>query len=206
MIKICGIKNFQAAQAAVESGADMIGFVFAESKRKVSPILAKQIVESVPVKVKKVGVFVDESLDTVTEISDFVGLDYIQLHGDETKEFAEVLNRPIIKAWSIQDKKGVEHFPCDFYLIDSPRGKYNGGNGIAFDWTLVKDLPIDNRKLILAGGLNEKNVIEAIVTVKPAIIDVSSGVETNGEKDPLKIKAFVKAAKQGFEKLKESGK
>ncbi|KYD11372.1 MULTISPECIES: phosphoribosylanthranilate isomerase [Heyndrickxia] len=205
-VKICGITTMETARVAVDAGADFLGFVFADSRRKISPIDAKQIADQVPREVKKVGVFVNESPETINEICQFVGLDFIQLHGDETPEIASSLNRPIIKAWSIQDKINPTTFPCDYYLIDSPKGAYRGGNGIAFDWTLLHHLPIQKEKLILAGGLNVENVAAAIQSVHPAIIDVSSGVETNGQKDPIKINAFIKTAKQAVQTLKESVK
>ncbi|QQZ08566.1 phosphoribosylanthranilate isomerase [Heyndrickxia vini] len=203
-VKICGITNMESARVAVDAGADFLGFVFAESRRKISPAVAKQIADQVPTHVKKVGVFVNESPEIINEISQYVGLDFIQLHGDETPEIASSLNRPIIKAWSIQDKIDPTTFSCKYYLIDSPKGAYRGGNGIAFDWSLLQNLPIQKEKLILAGGLNAENVASAIHSVHPAIIDVSSGVETNGQKDPIKIDAFVKIAKQAFQTLKES--
>ncbi|MGE8207604.1 phosphoribosylanthranilate isomerase [Heyndrickxia sp. NPDC080065] len=203
-VKICGIKSVEAAMAAVDGGADLIGFVFAESRRRISPTHAKQIADEIPNYVKKVGVFVNETYENIIEISNIVGLDYIQLHGDESPEFAKSLSRPVIKAWSILQK--IEpNFPCDYHLIDSPPGgRYRGGTGDTFDWTLIDSLPINKNELILAGGLNEKNVKEAIYRVQPAVIDVSSGVETNEEKDPEKMKAFVKAAKQAFQILKGS--
>lgn len=203
-VKICGITNREAAMAAVDAGADFIGFVFADSKRKVSPSQAKEMAETIPRTVKKVGVFVNESLETMNKISTLVGLDYIQLHGDETAQLAAAVNRPIIKALSIQNHVETEHYPCDYFLLDSPAGAYRGGNGVSFDWSLIQSHPIKKEKLILAGGLNGQNVKEAIFTVKPAIVDVSSGVETDGEKDPIKIKEFVEAAKLAFKNLKES--
>ena len=203
-VKICGIKSLDAAMSAVEAGADLIGFVFADSKRRISPSQAKQIADHIPSAVKKVGVFVNEDAEKMNEIAEYVGLDFIQLHGDETPEDAMTLNRPIIKAFSIDGIFEIESFPCDYYLIDSPSGRYRGGTGLPFNWEKLHHTPLNKDQLILAGGLNEENVAEAIAIVKPALLDVSSGVETNGEKDPEKMRSFVKEAKRAFQQLKES--
>ncbi|MFC4559498.1 phosphoribosylanthranilate isomerase [Virgibacillus kekensis] len=197
LVKICGITTKEAAREAVTAGADFIGFVFARSKRKIDPEDVRQIVSTLPPSVKKVGVFVNESRDKIVQIADQAGLDYIQLHGDEPADFAESLPYPVIKAFSIEKTEisAINSYPCDYYLIDSPAGKYRGGNGTTFDWTLLKESRIDREKVILAGGLNPQNIHEAITTARPAGVDVSSGVETDGYKDLLKIKQFITNAK-----------
>jgi phosphoribosylanthranilate isomerase len=198
-VKICGIKSLEAATAAVEAGADFIGFVFAESKRRITPDQAKQIAVSLPSYIKKVGVFVNESKSTILDTASYVGIDYIQLHGDEPPEFASSLNYPIIKAFSIKNLSDIKKYNCNYYLIDSP----SGGSGEPFDWKALEKVELEKNNLILAGGLTIENIKQAIYTVNPAIVDVSSGVETNYEKDPVKIKSFVKNAKQAFQQLKE---
>lgn len=197
LVKICGIQTKEAAEVVVASGADFIGFLFAESKRNIKPSVAAEIAKVIPPSVKKVGVFVNESVDRILEIADIVGLDYIQLHGDEKPEVAEILPYKVIKAFSVgpENLHEIASYPCDYYLLDSPKGKYRGGNGKTFDWNLIKKIPIDPNKIILAGGLSSENVQQAIKTVNPIGVDVSSGVETNGIKDNEKIKEFVNKAK-----------
>lgn len=192
-VKICGITTSEAAEAAAAAGADFIGFVFAASRRKITPERAKMIAKSLSSPVKTVGVFVNETVEQMVNIAEYVGLDYLQLHGDEGEAVSKQLPRPVIKAFSVKDKsiKNIMNYPCDYYLIDSP----GGGTGKSFDWKLLDKFNLDASKLILAGGLNPENVQEAIRVVKPAGVDVSSGVETNGAKDIKKIKQFIHAAK-----------
>lgn len=196
-VKICGIKTMNDALAVQDDGADFIGFVFAPSSRRISPVNAKKIIASLDKDIKTVGVFVNESLENMAYISEFVGLDYIQLHGNEAKHIALALNKPIIKAFSFgqTDLATIRSYPCDYVLIDSPGEKYAGGSGRTFDWTQLEDDTKLHEKLILAGGLNANNIIEAIRTAKPVGVDVSSGVETNKEKDIKKIKAFIEIVK-----------
>lgn len=197
LVKICGITTLEAAKAAEEAGADFIGFVFAPSKRRISPDAAADIAKHLSPFVKKVGVFVNETKENIEQIAKMVGLDYIQLHGDEDARFALELGMPVIKAFPIEvvSDETLQTYPCEFYVIDSPGTTYRGGSGNVFDWSRLERLNIDRRKLILAGGLNEQNVAKAISAVRPVGVDVSSGVETNGKKDVGKIKRFVQAAK-----------
>lgn len=197
-VKICGVTTRDAAIAACRSGADMLGFVFAESPRKISLERAKEIAGLLPEHIKITGVFVNETAETILRISEWVNLDYVQLHGDETPEFCRQLGVPVIKALTIREKSDIKKmriYDCDYFLLDSPGVRYAGGSGNPFDWSLLKDTGIPREKVILAGGLNEKNVGEAIRIVSPAMVDVSSGVETNGKKDLKKITSFIKAAK-----------
>lgn len=196
-VKICGITTLRVAQKAVRAGADFIGFVFAPSKRQVTPEKAAEISHNLPSSVQKVGVFVNESSDTIRQTAEKVGLDYIQLHGDEPPSFAKQLPFPVMKAFRMgkQNTEDIKVYPCDFYLIDSPKGANRGGNGTTFDWTQLADSGLDTGKMILAGGLTPENVQEAIDTAAPAGVDVSSGVETNGAKDLEKINQFIKNAK-----------
>lgn len=187
----------EAAETAVQAGANFIGFVFAPSKRSITPELAAEIASNVPSSVKKVGVFVNETVETITSIAEKVGLDFIQLHGDETAEFAEQLAYSVIKAFPATKTNfsNIRDYPCDYYLIDSPYGANRGGNGTTFDWTVLKALNLDTDKLILAGGLTPENVRQAVKLADPIGVDVSSGIETNGSKDLSKIKKFILQAK-----------
>ncbi|MFB9830005.1 phosphoribosylanthranilate isomerase [Lederbergia wuyishanensis] len=197
-MKICGIMSEEAALAASEAGADFLGFVFAESKRKITPESAALIIQRVQQNVKSVGVFVNESYENIIRIAGIAKLDYIQLHGDESPEFCKSLPYPVIKAFSIKEQDDIKQlakYDCEYFLVDSPGVKYRGGSGIPFDWSLLEHLDIPREKIILAGGLDSENVKKAITTVKPAIVDVSSGVETNGVKDLRKIQEFLATAK-----------
>ncbi|PKG23803.1 phosphoribosylanthranilate isomerase [Niallia nealsonii] len=192
--KICGITDKEAAKCAVENGAKAVGFVFAKSKRKISPEDAKEIIKELPENIWKVGVFVNESKKKIDEITNISGINVIQLHGDESNEFASQFTLPVIKAFSIQseeDLKAVQAFECDYVLLDSPREIYHGGNGKTFDWTMLKDYDFKGKKVILAGGLDADNIKEALEMVQPDLVDVSSGVETDGKKDFKKIRDFL---------------
>lgn len=197
-VKICGIKSVEAARHAVESGADALGFVFAESKRKITSEDAKRIIETLPGDIWKVGVFVNVNPQTIRETALIVGLTHIQLHGEENYYDYEEIGLPLIKSASVasnEDVKMIDSLYAPYILLDSPPGQYKGGNGSTFDWNVVEGLGNSKANIILAGGLSPANVQEAISKVKPLMVDVSSGVETDGEKDFAKIKDFIKRAK-----------
>lgn len=203
-VKVCGITRVEHAEAAVEAGADAIGFIFAESKRKITVETAKQISRAVPHSVKKVGVFVDSTLEEIERTAEEAGLDLVQLHGTETPEFLKSLSVPCFKALSIKeetDLNGIDSYPGSCILLDSGHGGSRGGNGTSFDWSYLKNDSREKR-IILAGGINTDNVEKAIREVDPYMIDVSSGVETNGIKDIEKIKEFIYKAKN-MKRMKE---
>ncbi|MFP7299963.1 phosphoribosylanthranilate isomerase [Neobacillus niacini] len=198
-VKICGITDLTTAMAAVDYGADALGFVFAKSKRRITEIKAKEIIGHLPKEVLKVGVFVNESIDRIEEIASSVGLTHVQLHGDETQAISDSLSYPVIKAISIHDKQSIhsgKDFKCEYVLIDGPKGKYRGGNGLSFDWNIVSSKDFQDKKVILAGGLHAENVEEAIKLIHPYMVDVSSGVESDGKKDLDKIQTFIIKAKR----------
>jgi phosphoribosylanthranilate isomerase len=200
-VKICGITDVNVALTAVESGADAIGFVFAESKRKIDADRAKDIIAKIPNGIMKVGVFVNESKEEIERIAGTVGLTHIQLHGNESPEFSQSLSLPVIKAQSVEGKDSLaemKDYPCEFLLLDGPKGQYQGGNGVHFDWSILKGQELNGKKMILAGGLNEENVLNAIHLVNPFMVDVSSGVETDGKKDVIKIKKFIDKVKGSY--------
>ncbi|RDU36479.1 phosphoribosylanthranilate isomerase [Neobacillus piezotolerans] len=198
-VKICGITDVETALNAADYGADALGFVFADSRRKVSPQLAREIIAQLPLEINKVGVFVNESKQKIEDIAEYCGLTHIQLHGEETPDFCNGFSLPVIKAFNIgchADLELVTHYECEGYLLDSPKGVYRGGTGIPFDWSILQNGMLDRKKLILAGGLNSDNVASAIRTANPNMVDVSSGVETEGKKDLSKMKEFILAAKR----------
>ncbi len=198
-VKICGLMSEEAAQFAVMHGADAIGFVFAKSKREVSTETAFQIISKLPKHIKKVGVFVNPSKERIDEVVSATGINMVQLHGEETPEFCHTIPYPIIKAFSIEsvlDLEKIHEYPCEYVLLDGPKGKkYHGGNGISFDWNLLSNFNFKGKKVILAGGLTPQNVTEAIKEANPYMVDVSSGVETEGQKDLVKIQVFLSSVK-----------
>lgn len=199
-VKICGITDMETAKRACEYGADALGFVFAESKRKITPGLAKEIIQELPANVLKIGVFVNESVEVIQKITGNCGLTHVQLHGGEDNHQIRRLNIPSIKSLGVtseSDMKNAQGYETDYILFDSPKEKFHGGNGKTFSWELLAYMPKELReKTILAGGLNTLNIEEAIRTVRPYMVDVSSGVETEGKKDVEKIKQFIIKAKE----------
>jgi phosphoribosylanthranilate isomerase len=213
-IKICGIKDKTHALAAVEAGADFIGLVFAPSRRQVSPAQAREIASAVKKSsdtTKVVGVFVNAPSPQVNELVDFCALDWVQLSGDESWEYCREVVRPVIKAIRIDQQSpeklyaelsaGSKLLPAQGFimLLDSRvEGKY-GGTGESFNWNLAQQVT-KRFPVIIAGGLDPKNVARLIERVSPWGVDVSSGVETGGVKDMAKIKAFIEAVRKADER------
>lgn len=204
-VKICGLKETQHVKAAVENGADFIGFVFAPSKRQVTVELAQQLAQDIPEHVLKVGVFVNENSRTIKQIAEAVPLDIIQLHGQEDPAITDELHAyKIIKAISVktkEDLKTAAKYDADYYLFDAPGTDFEGGSGHTFDWSLLENNGISRKQTFLAGGLNSVNIEGAIEQVQPFAVDISSGVETDGVKDSQKIEQFIKKAKSGVEQV-----
>ena len=201
-IKICGITNLNDALNAVGLGADAIGFVFYPgSKRYVEPVKAKEIADSLPPFVKKVGVFSNEDAGVVREISGIVNLDLLQIHGDETPGYCDSLGSPYIKAFRLKDENTlseVNQYNTNYILFDTYSADEYGGTGRAFDWDILKNHPFENKYVILSGGLNPGNIKEAVNLLQPYAVDVSSGVEESpGKKDIEKIKKFIEAVRNG---------
>lgn len=199
-VKICGIRTLEAAQAAAEAGADAVGFVFwPRSRRSIRPEEAAQISRTLPPFVVRVGVFVDERPEVMEEIAEAVGLDAVQLHGDEPPEVCGALRRRVIKAIRVQDPSSLAQaarYEVSAILLDTYAPDTYGGTGRPFDWSLAQEVCGWGRPVILSGGLTPENVGEAIERVRPYGVDVSSGVETDGKKDPRKIRAFVEAVRR----------
>lgn len=197
-VKICGIKDLPTAKQAVDAGADALGFVFArQSKRYIKPEEAKNIISALPRTVQAIGVFVNAPALEITRIADMCNLDIVQLHGDEKINHQD-LDLPVIKCHRVKDRPILEEIICteaDAILLDTYHPHMDGGTGKTFNWSTLRNFPI-KLPLILAGGLTSDNVKEAIETVKPCAVDVSSGVETNGVKDASKIKSFIRRAKE----------
>lgn len=197
-VKICGLSKPEHVQAAIEAGADAVGFVFAPSSREISIQQAQELAKLVPDFVMKIGVFVDAETEILQRTFEQVPLDYIQYHGDESPDFIRQTDLPSIKALSISDEEDVRRaasYEVDYFLFDTPGVEYRGGSGRAFDWSLLEHAGVPREKIILAGGLHEGNVQEAVRQVQPFMVDVSSGVEIGKQKDAGRIEAFIKTAK-----------
>lgn len=198
-IKICGLREVSHALLAAELGADLLGFVFADSPRRITPDQARQIIAELPASVSKVGVFVNSGLETVNEIIPYCGLDFAQLHGEETPEYCSAVQAPVIKAWRVKDGQSLTQLEnyrdcVEMFLLDTYVKGAVGGTGQVFDWSLAREAA-GYGKIILAGGLTPENVASAIETASPYGVDVSSGVETDRRKDTAKIEAFIRQAR-----------
>ncbi|MFM8615959.1 MAG: phosphoribosylanthranilate isomerase [Alphaproteobacteria bacterium] len=210
LIKICGIKDAAALDAARQGGADMVGFVFfPPSPRAVTAIQAGELARSYADGPKRVGLFVDPDDAMLAAILAEVPLDSLQLQGEETParagEIRARFGKPVMKALGIGSKADLARLPdyadqVDYFLLDAPPpagSALPGGNAQAFDWALMKNETLP-RPWLLAGGLTPANVAEAIAASGAPGVDVSSGVErARGVKDPVAIAAFIAAAKAG---------
>lgn len=205
-VKICGLTSLEDARAAIDAGADMLGFNFYRpSPRYINPDVAAQIIATLRSEnagaVSMVGVFVNERVENVGEIAAKVGLDGIQLHGDETVEDCQRLKhlspgRFLIKALNGHSNAEVDKYPADALMIDAFDPKLRGGTGRVANWAFARDVAARTSRLFLAGGLRPENVAEAIVTVGPYAVDVCSAVEVEpGKKSAESMKRFVDAVR-----------
>jgi len=198
-VKICGLTTVDDAVRCVELGADAIGLNFwAGSPRRVDVAKAREIVEAVADRATMVGVFVDFTLDQVRETLQETGIPWAQLHGDEPPELLAELLPHAYKAIGVRDGSAIElarSYPGEHILLDASVPGMPGGTGRTFDWDIAARVAKD-RKLTLAGGLNPRNVAEAIKAVNPFRVDVASGVEiAPGQKDHAQLQAFITAAR-----------
>ena len=214
LVKICGLRTVEHALAATAAGAAMLGLVFAPSRRQVTPEQAAAIVAAVVAAPHpaphRVGLFVNTAPALINTLAAQVGLDYVQLSGDEPVAYAELLTLPIIKAIRMDGSAHeaawirlayAEQRPPQLggqraviLLVDAHVPGSYGGTGVVADWARAAELAA-RAPTMLAGGLNPANVAAAIAAVRPLGVDVSSGVEQNGQQDPAKIEAFVGAAR-----------
>lgn len=201
-VKVCGITNTEDARAAIEAGADALGFNFyARSPRYIAPEEARLIVAELPASVLSVGVFVNEdSAASVARIAERSGVSAVQLHGDEPPEYCAALEgREVIKALRAGEDFAPEEaarYPAQSILLDAYNAHARGGTGETFDWTLARRTRELVAQLYLAGGLSPENVAGAIAFVEPYAVDVCSGVErAPGRKDAARVRAFVAAVR-----------
>ncbi len=206
-VKVCGITNLEDAQAAAEAGADYLGFVFyPPSPRHVTPALVRRIVARLHATpgwetVRCVGVFVDESIERVSEVASYCGLDAVQLHGGESAEIVAALmarGLEVVKAFRVNGLASLASlggYRASAYLLDTYVAGQPGGTGCTFDWALAAQARQYGR-VILAGGLTPDNVALALQTAQPWGVDVSSGVEAApGRKDHERLRRFIAAAR-----------
>ncbi len=219
LVKICGISDPRHARLAAALGADFVGMVFAPSKRQVTIGQAKRIAEGLgkdgkasgPMSAQEiekaldarrpllVGVFADQDADTINSIADECGLDLVQLSGSEPWEMNEHLSRPILKCMKVREGETATQLMAHYHggavlLLDPHVEGVYGGTGRTIDWNVAAEIARQT-PTVLAGGLTPANIEDAVRTVRPWAVDVSSGVETDGHKDPLKIRGFIAAAK-----------
>ncbi len=216
--KICGIRDLPNAIVAAESGAELLGFVFVDGvRRQLQPDAAAEIIAGFRRSVRPelvegrlpgiVGLFANQSPQFINDVIRLCGLDHLQLCGDEPPEMWDLLDAPVIRQVKVREdlsreqsleeacRKAEEALDAGHrVLLDKHEAGQLGGTGIVFDWGLARDIAKDHR-VTLAGGLTPDNVVQAIETVRPWAVDVSSGVETDGVKDPDKIRAFAAAVR-----------
>ena len=192
-VKICGLSTASAVETACQSGADYIGFVFAESPRRVSLEQAQKLAALVPATVQKVGVFVSPSLAELQEAISVANLDLVQIHGDFNEDLLTQIGRPVIRAYQVSGALKDVSQQSYYLLFDAPLA----GSGQTFDWQAFDKGQI-HQPFFIAGGLNVENVREAIQHFAPYAVDVSSGVETDSKKDLEKIKEFIERVKYGI--------
>lgn len=203
-VKICGNTNLEDLKLAMDLGADYVGLIFAESKRKVDEATALSLVAGMPAQTPFVGVFANQPKQEIEDIAGKLNLKFLQFHGEETALYCESFMEKgfqVIKTFRIKDAlslKRIDEYNVTVFLFDTFSKRAAGGTGITFDWTLLVDRPFLKDRFFLAGGLNPQNLRQAIQTVHPFAVDVASGVEKSpGKKDPELLAEFIRIAKEG---------
>jgi phosphoribosylanthranilate isomerase len=201
-VKICGMTCLADALHAADQGADAVGFVFwPRSPRYVAPARAAEIIGRLPRHVTAVGVFVNAAIDDVRDVAAQTGIAMVQLHGDEDPSFASAVGRPVMKAIGVEHgDEALDGWPGDtMFLVDAVDPVQRGGTGMRVDWPRAAHIA-RRRRIVLAGGLTDANVAEAVSTVRPFGVDVSSGVEdAPGVKNHDKVARFLAGARSAFE-------
>lgn len=199
-IKICGLKSLEDIKIVNQYDPDYVGFVFAGSKRKIDKTTAAALKKELDKSIKAVGVFVNEPVENIIKLCREQVIDIIQLHGEETEEYIKklknILSNPIIKAIGIDKESGLIpsiKYQVDYMLYDTVAKGQFGGSGVTFDHRILADR---QHPFFLAGGLHKDNVAEAVRNCRPYCVDVSSGVETDGKKDEIKVKDFIYAVRK----------
>lgn len=201
-IKLCGLRRPEDVAMVNRAMPDFAGFVFAKGKRQITPMAARQLRSLLDPEIRAVGVFVKAPIDKVAALVSEGTIQYIQLHGDEDREYIRALrwrtDAPIIKVLRVKDEtslKDLDTWDCEYFLLDTFAGSQFGGVGKTFDHSLLGQVQFP-KPFFLAGGLDPGNVAEAIRDWAPYGVDTSSGIETDGYKDEEKIRAFVRAVRK----------
>lgn len=200
MIKICGLRRIEDVMAVNETLPDFAGFVFAESRRQVDEQTAEFLKARLNPSVKAVGVFVNERIERIVRLCRSGVIDFVQLHGDEDGNYIKTLKKlvpnPVIRAVRVRstgDIKKAASIDCDYLLLDAWDDRHYGGTGRTFDWSVIPGM---TKPFFLAGGINPENVVKALELVNPYAVDVSSGAETDGCKDPDKLRRIVELVRK----------
>lgn len=202
-VKICGNTHYEDVELAIRLGADFVGFIFTESKRRISVAQAKAIIDRFPDYKTFTGVFLNQPKREVEEAAQALGLRWLQFHGDETALYCRSFmdhGYSVIKTFRVKDEmslKRLDEYNVTAFLFHTYSADKKGGTGIPFDWNLISERSFVNDKLFLAGGLNLDNLEDALRRVKPYAVDVASGVEASpGKKDPELLERFIRLAHQ----------
>lgn len=191
LVKICGIRTVEAAMTAYEAGADFMGFILVPgSKREISPADARSIIRQTGERSTYVGVFKNQPAEFIKQMIEYIPLNYVQLHGDESPEYRKSIDVPVIKAFTQLDSEQMKRYMVEYYLLD----RKIQGSGDTPDLKESKKIA-EMFPVMFAGGLTPDNVQEVIRSVRPKAVDVSGGIETDGKQDIEKIKKFIRNAK-----------
>lgn len=195
LVKVCGLTDTVEADYLNKNKVDFAGFVlfFPKSKRNISIEKAEQIMAELDENIKKVAVIVSPDESEIQQINGS-GFDYVQIHGEIKDRLLEQISKPVFKAFNIKDKKNIHKYQNNAKIVGYVFDAAVPGSGKVFDWSILNDIKRDAKTFILAGGLNDSNVREAVKLVNPDVVDVSSGVEydSGSGKDPEKIKQFIR--------------
>ncbi|RHP23925.1 phosphoribosylanthranilate isomerase [Clostridium sp. AF34-13] len=195
LVKVCGLTDTVEADYLNKNKVDFAGFVlfFPKSKRNISIEKAEQIMAELDENIKKVAVIVSPDESEIQQINGS-GFDYVQIHGEIKDRLLEQISKPVFKAFNIKDIKNIHKYQNNAKIVGYVFDAAVPGSGKVFDWSILNDIKRDAKTFILAGGLNDSNVREAVKLVNPDVVDVSSGVEydSGSGKDPEKIKQFIR--------------
>ncbi len=195
LVKVCGLTDTVEADYLNKNKVDFAGFVlfFPKSKRNISIEKAEQIMAELDENIKKVAVIVSPDESEIQQINGS-GFDYVQIHGEIKDRLLEQISKPVFKAFNIKDIKNIHKYQNNAKIVGYVFDAAAPGSGKVFDWSILNDIKRDAKTFILAGGLNDSNVREAVKLVNPDVVDVSSGVEydSGSGKDPEKIKQFIR--------------
>lgn len=195
LVKVCGLTDTVEADYLNKNKVDFAGFVlfFPKSKRNISIEKAEQIMAELDENIKKVAVIVSPDESEIQQINGS-GFDYVQIHGEIKDRLLEQISKPVFKAFNIKDIKNIHKYQNNAKIVGYVFDAAVPGSGKVFDWSILNDIKCDAKTFILAGGLNDSNVREAVKLVNPDVVDVSSGVEydSGSGKDPEKIKQFIR--------------